>query len=143
MESDELLRCHSLWSPEIPTPELRCNSESFPVCKTAVAMYQPLRYALFGGPSGIYLRHLTSISVSYVFQIYGIRFHYDRDDVPSQHRELGQYLDDPDDVPVIQFPIKGCEGELISSIEVDLWYPQSDNVAWQYENSILMSFRVG
>jgi len=102
--------------------------------------YQPLCWTLFGGPQGIYLRHLTGMSVTCRGTPCGIEFYYNTN-VPIKYRKLGRYKSS-EYAQVIHFSIDGPAGEVINAIDIYLEYFDSEKVPWFYKNGALESFKV-
>ena len=135
------LRDSAFWYPEIPWVGLHLNDDCFTARDSSTARFQPLCWTMFGGPGGIYLRHLTGISVTCRGRPRGIEFHYNTEDVPVECRRLGRYPSSEYD-KVIYFSIDGPGGEIIDTIEIYLRHLSSNKVFWFYRDGALESFKV-
>ncbi|KUJ14064.1 F-box domain-containing protein [Mollisia scopiformis] len=141
IEESKSLRDSAFWYPEIPGIGLYLNDNCFVARDSSTARYQPLCWTMFGGLGGIYLRHLTGISVTCLGTLRGIEFHYNTEDVPIECRKLGRYRSSKY-AKVIHFSIDGPAGEVIDAIEVYLRYFVGENVLWFYKHGALESFKI-
>jgi hypothetical protein len=113
-----------IWFPDIPPNHVRLNQASFPQLELYTTTYRPLCWVSFGGVAGIYLQHLTKITMT-VFgnAIYGIQFHYNdstRTDELGRHSyHMPEYADYAD---TQELSIDGPTGERIESLTAVLTY---------------------
>jgi hypothetical protein len=135
------LRDTALWYPKIPDPGLCLNDDCFTGENLSAAGYQPLCWALFGGPGGIYLRFLTEISVIFLGSLWSIEFHYNADEVPTEWCKVGRRKSTGYE-QVMRFPVDGPGGEIIETIEANLEYSYSEQVYSFYRHGKLRSFKV-
>lgn len=61
---DDNFRDSSIWYPRVPEVNLNLNEDSFTARETAMTRYDPICWTMFGGPSGMYLKMLTGMSVT-------------------------------------------------------------------------------
>lgn len=137
----ESLRDSAFWYPKIPGISLYLNDDYFAARDSSTTMYQPLCWTMFGGPRGVYLHHLTGISVTCRSNLRGIEFHYNSEHIPIECRKLGRYKSSEYD-EVIHFDIAGPSGEDIDNIKVYYRHYDSDRLPWFYRRGVLMSFKV-
>ncbi|KAI1426684.1 F-box domain-containing protein [Xylaria sp. FL1777] len=123
------LRDSAFWYPRVPPAGLHFNDLYFTKEDTAATRYQPLCWAMFGGPGGIYLRSIIGLSVTCHSVIHSMKFHYNSKEVPVECRKLGRYR--TKGTNPIHFPIDGPGGEIINSVTVCV-----------YRDGILESFKV-
>ena len=135
------LRDAALWYPAAPDPGCCLNDKSFTGESLSAAGYQPLFWTRFGGPKGIYLRHLSGVSVNFLGKLRGIDFHYDTDEVPAEVRHLGRYnyikLS-----RVNKFHINGAGGEHIKIVEASVKCRTGPRLSGSDQPGKLMSFKV-
>lgn len=128
------LQSAALWYQGIPEPHLCLNDHAYllPEAHTT-ATYWPFFWAKFGGPGGVYLRHLTGITVHSNITITEIRFQYDIDDIPSNCRRLGRHscLVSGCYRPM-NFTIDGPGGERITGIELGCVIVPLDKKSYSY-----------
>ena len=118
-EPQELsLRYNSLWYPTVPDTSLCLNEESFISEPPSAPGYRPLFWILFGGPKGTYLQNLTQVTVDCYGNLSSIEFHYDTDGIVSR-KKLGRRRF-TDSTKLMQFPIDGRGGEIITTLETDV-----------------------
>jgi hypothetical protein len=125
----------------VPGPNLCLNDESFTGESPSAAGYQPLFWAQFGGPNGIYLRSLTEVVVTRLGGLCGIEFQYDTEDIPAEMRKLGRRRF-TEFSHVMRFPIDGPGGELIQTLDVSIERASGDGVYSFYRHGKLSSFKV-
>lgn len=129
------LRDSAFWYPQPLGPHVCLNEDSFPQRKNHIENYRPLFWTLFGGPGGIYLRHLIGIAAHQSGIISGIDFKYDIEDVPTEYRTLGRHECDPSAPGCkepMEFCIDGPGGELIDGVEVYLVVRPRYDLTWRY-----------
>ncbi|TQN67166.1 hypothetical protein CSHISOI_07829, partial [Colletotrichum shisoi] len=134
------LRNSGLWYPDIPGRALCLNEDSFAPRDHYSNGYKPLFWTSFGGPGGVYLRNLTSLTA--IWGGGGLRridFAYDMP-VPSEHQTFG-CQESGEGTKTINFAIDGPGGELIDKIEVFQQYPDA-GYPWLVEEGTLVAFRV-
>jgi len=141
IDESKSLQDFALWYPEIPPANLHLNDDYFTARSSSTTRFQPLCWTMFGGSGGIYLRHLTGISVTCRGPLRGIEFHYNIEDVPVNCRKLGRYKSSEYD-KVMRFSIDGPGGEVIHAITVYLRYCVGENVFWFYKQGALESFKI-
>ena len=141
IEESKSLRDSALWYPEIPPINLHLNDDYFTARGSSTTRFQPLCWTMFGGSGGIYLRHLTGISVTCRGPLRGIEFHYNIENVPVDCRKLGRYKSSEYD-KVMRFPIDGPGGEVIHAIKVYLRYYVGEKMFWFYKQRVLESFKI-
>lgn len=125
----------------MPSPNVCLNDESFIGECPSTAGYQPLFWALFGGPGGIYLRSLTEVSVTRLGDLCSIEFRYDTEDISKNTRTLGR-CNITDYSRITRFPIDGPGGELIQSVDVSIECLASERAYSFYRHGKFSSFRV-
>ncbi|KAI9655914.1 MAG: hypothetical protein M1831_004759 [Alyxoria varia] len=135
------LRDVAMWYPTIPDFHLDLNEDHFTGEDPSVSGYQPLCWTLFGGLSGIYLRSLTGISVSRLGYLYGIEFHYNTDQVPTECRKLGRHKSNEYE-RVDRFDIDGPGGEVIETVDVSLEYSNDEHAYSFFKKGKLRSFQI-
>jgi len=140
-EETRSLRDLAFWYPRIPETSLFLNEDYFTARDTSTTRYQPLCCAQFGGPKGIYLCHLTGISVTFQGTLRGIEFHYNTKDVPPECRRVGRYRASSYE-EVMHFPIDGPGGEFIDGMKLYLRYFFFKNVLWYDKQGALESLEV-
>ncbi|KAL9131737.1 MAG: hypothetical protein Q9217_000412 [Psora testacea] len=119
------LRENALWYPTVPDVKLYLNEASFTGKSPSTTGYRPLFWTLFGGPNGIYLRHLIQVTVTRLGNLLSIEFHYDTDEIPAERRMLGRHT--PIDYSeTMRFPIDGPGGEIITMVETSI-----DRIDWR------------
>lgn len=122
-DADTDMRNNRLWYRSIPDPRLYLRDIEFwseaPGPKYGFAAYH---WTLFGGDGGIFLPHLTGMSVFHIGKkLCHLEFTYDRDDIPFECRKLGECrLSYDDHTHATHFPIDGPEGEWIEDASVQL-----------------------
>lgn len=139
------LRNAALWFRDIPELSFCLNEQSYLQPEDDTSGYSPLLWTKFGGPKGMYLRHLTGMEVHANGHITGVRFQYDTNDIPSDFRELGRHscwkygCERP-----MNFPIDGPSGERITSIEIccEIISSESDDQLGASAEITLESFKV-
>lgn len=139
---EDILRGRGLWYPDIPHPSLCLNSDSFLPLKFYTDGYKPLVWTSFGGSGGIYLQHLTQVSVVCDSSMRRIEFSYGQDALIS-HCTLGRHIPSTY-AKVINFPVDGPGGETINKVVV---YPvdyrdQDSESNWIADEWALVSFEV-
>lgn len=135
------LRDSAFWYPKIPGISSYLNDDYFTARDSSTTRYQPLCWIMFGGPGGIYLRHLTGVSVTCRGTLRGIEFHHNTEHIPIECRKLGRYKSSEYD-EVTHFSIDGPGGEVIDDINVYLEYYASEKVSWFYKQGALKSFKI-
>lgn len=139
------LRAAGLWYPDIPDPDVCLNEQSYLQPETEIAAFSPIFWSNFGGPGGMYLRHLTGMKVHSNGSIMGIQFQHDIDGIPPEARSLGRHLCSqcicgrP-----MEFSIDGPGGERITGIEILCEVNPLDSKALPgiFEETALNSFKV-
>ncbi|KAK2592000.1 hypothetical protein QQS21_010303 [Conoideocrella luteorostrata] len=130
----------ALWYPHIPYDGLDMNEGSFTARETAITRYNPTCWTMFGGPSGIYLRSLTGVSITAnAGCLMTMEFHYNSEDVPLKCRKLGKCT--PSEyAKTVHFEIDGPGGEIINALTVNVrQYPTAE--LWYYIPGVLESFK--
>lgn len=135
------LRRYALWYPKIPDESLNLHEDSFVNWRrhTTDLHFRPLFWTHFGGPKGIYLKHLLglrvlmcpgkllSIQYDYDNSVAGLRRSYEdrlgADGYQKSHihvENLGRWIEDdmPDEKTAVRFSIDGPGGEYINAIEL-------------------------
>ncbi|KAH6621557.1 hypothetical protein B0J18DRAFT_450642 [Chaetomium sp. MPI-SDFR-AT-0129] len=114
-----LLRRHGIWYPDLPPPSLDLNEEAFPAPSLYGWGFRPLFWSRFGGPGGIYLQHLTKLTVC-GGGLQRIEFSFDID-VPVECRSFGRW-ENTEFTEFVDFYIDGAGGELIDRVEIGQVY---------------------
>lgn len=139
-DDENRLRNSGMWYPDVPGPNLCLNEDSFSPRDHYLGGYQPLFWTSFGGQGGVYLQHLTGLSV--VWGGGGVRrvdFAYDVA-VPSEHRTFGCQM--PGEwTRTIDFALDGPGGEIIEAVEVFQHYPEA-GYRWMVKEGTMEAFRV-
>jgi hypothetical protein len=126
----------AVWYPDLPSLTLCLNEDAFLPRNHYVDAYKPLFWTSFGGPGGIFLQHLTKISVICRGGIRRIEFFYNTE-IPSKFCVLGKL--NPDEyAKKIDFVIDGPGGEIISVVEVSQHYDSSSG-DWLAKEGALVS----
>lgn len=140
------LQSAGLWYLGVPEPCLNLNEHSYLQPETHTGdVHWPLFWIHFGGPGGMYLRHLTGIEVHSNGSITGIHFQYDTDDVPSEYRRLGRHsCSNSLCHRPMRFTIDGPGGEHITGIEIgcEVVPLDSDDFRQPYGQNCLNSLTV-
>ena len=117
------LRRQALWFPEIPSPALSLNEDSFITADTYKCNFCPLFWTCFGGEKGERLSSLTGIDALIDYCIIGIQFGYDGEiEMGVNSSELGRlnswdcYIDEGDKTQ--SFSIDGPAGERVTSVGI-------------------------
>ncbi|KAK4140734.1 uncharacterized protein C8A04DRAFT_14664 [Dichotomopilus funicola] len=113
------VRHMGIWYPALPPTTINLNEAFFLSQRPCLGYwrgFRPLFWTCFGGPGGIYLRHLTKIRLC-SDALRRIEFSFDVD-VPVECRMFGRHEDD-DLTDVVEFAIDGPGGEVIDQIEVE------------------------
>ena len=121
IEESKLLQDFTFWYLEIPPVKLYFNDDYFTARSFFTTRFQLFYWIIFRGSGGIYLCHLTGISVICRGPLYGIEFHYNIEDVLVNYCKLGRYKSSEYD-KVICFPIDSSSGKIIYIIKVYLRY---------------------
>ncbi|KAK0701375.1 hypothetical protein B0T21DRAFT_379058 [Apiosordaria backusii] len=114
--ADRQLKNSALWYPYPPPDRAKLNGELYHPLQSHLLGFNPMFWTRFGGPGGIYLKHLTKISCYYK-QV--LVFEYNRDDIPKQCRMFGRRpkLQSPYATSV-HFDIDGPGGERIVGVNI-------------------------
>ena len=140
-EPQELSLQHAaLWYPTIPDTDLCLNEASFIGEALSAPGYRPLSWILFGGPKGIYLQHLTQVTVSRLGNLDSIYFHYDTDEIVGQ-KKLGRRRV-TESSEFMRFPIDGRGGEIITTLATSVERIDREGVYSFYKHGKLSSFKV-
>ncbi|KAK3178681.1 hypothetical protein OEA41_000818 [Lepraria neglecta] len=130
----------ALWYPTIPDTDLCLNEASFIGEALSAPGYRPLSWILFGGPKGIYLQHLTQVTVSRLGDLDSIYFHYDTDGIVGQkklgRRRVTEFSE------FMRFPIDGKGGEIITTLATSVERIDREGVYSFYKHGKLSSFKV-
>lgn len=111
------IRHAGVWYPTLPPPTLDLHDTFFPAALTSTRGLHPLFWTSFGGPGGIYLRHLTKITICWE-GLSRIEFSFDpAADVPNESRVFGR-IRDREWTKKIELEIDGSGGEVVDRIEV-------------------------
>lgn len=113
------LRHMAIWYPTLPPKTININEAFFQGqrdCGAYLSGFRPLFWTCFGGPGGIYLRHLTKITLC-CDALRRIEFSFNVG-VPVESRMFGRH-EDEELTEVVEFPIDGPGGEVIDQIEVE------------------------
>lgn len=133
-----LLRRHGIWYPYIPPLSLDLNQEAFPAPSLYGWGFRPLFWSRFGGPGGIYLRYLTTLTVcGGGLQRLDFSFNID---VPVEYRSFGRY-ENTEFTKFIDFTVDGAGGELINKVEIGQEY-EDTGPKWLREAGDLIWLKV-
>ncbi|EGD99690.1 hypothetical protein TESG_07031 [Trichophyton tonsurans CBS 112818] len=130
---------HSI-PPKMPLPELCLNDQSFTGQDPLTAGYQPLAWINFGGPKGVYLKHITGVCVTGPGNICTIEFEYDID-LPVEIRKLGRRKVTNFSI-MNRFKIDGPGGEYITNIDASIIRVEGKKVYPFYRWGKLFSFKI-
>lgn len=134
------LRDSALWYPYVLQAGLHLNDVDFLAKDTATTRYQPLCWAIFRGPGGIYLRSIIRLSITCFGAVREIEFYYDNKEVLVGSRKLGRCF--TEGINVIYFLIDGPGGEVIDFVTVYFRPRVGDYVFWIYRPWVLELFKV-
>ncbi|CAF9922822.1 MAG: hypothetical protein ALECFALPRED_002235 [Alectoria fallacina] len=136
------LRKAALWYPRVTPLELYLNETSFTGQNPLHTGYRPLFRIHFGGPGGIYLKHVSEVSVQGSKKILSLEFHYDEFHSIGRLSKLGRYYNI--EVPKgPTFPIEGLNGERLVSVEVRIQRYTNPNAYDFRKYGALKSVKVG
>jgi hypothetical protein len=135
------LRGAALWYPTVPDIGLCLNEASFIGEPVSASGYRSLIWILFGGPGGVYLRHLTQVTVIRLGHLVSIEFHYDTDRIPGRMQKLGRCISNSFS-EVMRFPIDGRGGEIIITLATSVERSDEAGVYSFYKHGKLRSFKV-
>ena len=140
-ERKSSLRDDALWYPNVPGVGLCLNEASFTGEPPSAPGYRPLVWILFGGPKGIWLRHLTQVSVRCNANLYDIEFHYDTDWLPGTEMKLGRrhLVSNPEP---LRFNVDGRGGEIITALATSSERIHREGVGSFYRHGKLSSLEV-
>lgn len=116
------------------------NDQSFTGQDPLTAGYQPLAWINFGGPKGVYLKHITGVCVTGPGNICTIEFEYDID-LPVEIRKLGRRKVTNFSI-MNRFKIDGPGGEYITNIDASIIRVEGKKVYPFYRWGKLFSFKV-
>ena len=135
------LRRSAIWYPDLPPASLNLNEDSFLQLQSYTWGYRPLFWTCFGGPGGIYLRHLTKMAVCWS-GLRRIDFSFNTE-VPAECRSFGR-LEDSKYTHLIEFSIDGPRGEMIERVEIFQQYPEGgiNALGWFLAEGALGSLKV-
>lgn len=136
------MRKAALWYPRVTPLELYLNETSFTGQNPLHTGYRPLFRIHFGGPGGIYLKHVSEVSVQGSKKILSLEFHYDEFHSIGRLSKLGRYYNI--EVPKgPTFPIEGLNGERLVSVEVRIQRYTNPNAYDFRKYGALKSVKVG
>lgn len=135
------LRDAALWYPSVPNVDLCLNEASFTGEPPSASRYRPLAWILFGGPEGVWLRHLTQVSVRCDAHLYDIEFHYDTDWLTGAEVKLGRrhLISNPEP---LRFHVDGRGGEIITALATTSERVNREGVWSFYRHGKLSSIEV-
>ncbi|KAK4201921.1 hypothetical protein QBC40DRAFT_322807, partial [Triangularia verruculosa] len=110
------LKNAAMWYPCVPPDAAQLNGEVFYPLKSYLGGFKPIFWTQFGGPDGVYLKHLTRISFCNSNRLV---FEYDRVDIPDDCKAFGRADEarlDPRDQ--IHFDIDGPLNERIVKVTI-------------------------
>ncbi|KAK4143399.1 uncharacterized protein C8A04DRAFT_12334 [Dichotomopilus funicola] len=112
------LRDSSLWYPSVPSQTVSLNDDTFVLQDYGEIGFKPLFHCHFGGPGGVYLRHLIGITgVKSRGSLLRIVFSFDRP-VPEAHQRFGRSRVRSNEATA-SFAIDGPRGERIVAIKIN------------------------
>ncbi|KAH6624073.1 hypothetical protein B0J18DRAFT_427196 [Chaetomium sp. MPI-SDFR-AT-0129] len=126
------IRHAGVWYPTLPPPTVSLHDTFFPAALTSTRGLHPLFWTSFGGPGGIYLRHLNKITICW-YGLSRIEFSFDpAADVPDESRVFGR-IEDRRWTKKIELEIDGSGGEVVDRIEVAQHVVKTDPT-WRKES---------
>ncbi|KAK0716503.1 hypothetical protein B0T21DRAFT_375044 [Apiosordaria backusii] len=144
VNSNVTLRNSAIWYPDIPPAHLDLNDDFFLPAHSYKWGFRPLFWTHFGGPGGIYLKHLHGLT----WETYDVlTFETNEERVPSECRTFGRapLLRDDDscsDLGGDFFAIDGPGGERINAIEIWQKYYTESSSGWLHSDGALASFTI-
>ncbi|KAK4201746.1 hypothetical protein QBC40DRAFT_171062 [Triangularia verruculosa] len=116
-EDNSALKKSGLWYPHVPPDPVELNGDYYFPLKTYLAGFKPMFWTQFGGPRGIYLKHLTAISL---YDKRRLAFKYDNTpDIPDNYKTFGRALkSSPQYQTTVRLDIDGPGNERIESITI-------------------------
>ncbi|CRG91685.1 Clathrin heavy chain 2 [Talaromyces islandicus] len=119
-----------VWYPDILEEGLFISGYGYNDLELAHMDY-PTYWVLFGGRGGIYLRNLIKITGTIEGNHISLKFTYNTDRIPVQNYELGPIKGRIDvDFTIINFPIDGPGGEVVTAL--DVYTPEVCSDRWPY-----------
>lgn len=132
------LRQVGLWFPAFPPSSLDLNLHSFPQGLRYANGFRPLIWTHFGGPKGIYLKHLVAIRFHFSKELYGINFLYNDDCVPDSCCSIGRHkCPGRSCYGDYKFDLDGPRGELVASIEISLFTVDGNEANVGHQTSVV------
>lgn len=166
-DTTDFVRNNALWLSKFPSSKFIMNDT---ICMggNPVFGYFPLEWTSFGGPGGIYLRHLTKVSICrgpyrpwILHRGISMKFHFGTRSIPAEHRTLnpgdrqdyeGFNIDGPNgevinqvDIKALHHSISGTDREVLKSIRVsccDIFRLACTTCGLHFNSILVISFFV-